>query len=323
MFSALTIIAQIVLPLILLVWASFGRERSIASWAIKTVGVALYLVTIALAGVWPLDPWLVPGLFIALLLVASARSFRRVRTELLWPASTRAWVAGGTRAMLASLTVVLALQVIGGRRVPSLPVVELAFPLAGGRFHVLNGGSSEIINAHLMTLTGDRFRKWRGQSHAVDLVELTGGVRARGVRPVDPRQYFIFGERVFAPCTGTVIAAVDGLHDLSPPDVDREHMAGNHVIVACNGVWVVLGHLQQGSVCVAIGDSVAPGVEVGRVGNSGNSDEPHLHIHAQRPGTADEPIGGEPLVMRFDGRYLVRNMVITGARRRSPAVEGR
>jgi hypothetical protein len=47
------------------------------------------------------------------------------------------------------------------------------------------------------------------------------------------------------------------------------------------------------------------------VGNSGNSDEPHLHIHAQRPGVLWDPFKGDPLPMRFEGRFLVRNDRIT------------
>jgi murein DD-endopeptidase MepM/ murein hydrolase activator NlpD len=43
------------------------------------------------------------------------------------------------------------------------------------------------------------------------------------------------------------------------------------------------------------------------VGNTGNTGEPHLHIHAQRLGRPGTPMGGDPLPMRFDGRFLVRS----------------
>jgi hypothetical protein len=42
------------------------------------------------------------------------------------------------------------------------------------------------------------------------------------------------------------------------------------------------------------------------VGNSGNTGEPHLHVHAQRPGSASAPLGGAPLQILFDGRFPVR-----------------
>jgi hypothetical protein len=119
-----------------------------------------------------------------------------------------------------------------------------------------------------------------------------------------------------------VVVAVDGLPDLPVPERDREHMAGNHVIVSCDlsarpagegapEVWVVLGHLRQGSVRVSPGDVVAVGDPLGRVGNSGNTDEPHLHIHAQTPGTTAAPLSGEPLPMLIDGAWLARNQRIT------------
>lgn len=197
---------------------------------------------------------------------------------------------------------------------PAAPTIELAFPLEGGTYYVANGGSIGLLNAHMTTLSGEeRFRPWRGQSYAVDLLALDRlGRRARGLLPPDPANYVIFGAPVIAPCSGAVIAAIDGLPDQSPPHMDREHMAGNHVILSCADAWIVLAHFREGSVRVAAGDSVQTGQPLGQVGNSGNSAEPHLHVHAQRPGTSDAPLGGEPLVVRFGRRYLVRNALVRG-----------
>ncbi len=38
---------------------------------------------------------------------------------------------------------------------------------------------------------------------------------------------------------------------------------------------------------------------IGKVGNSGNSSEPHLHIHAEKD--------GEGIPVLFDSRFLKRN----------------
>jgi murein DD-endopeptidase MepM/ murein hydrolase activator NlpD len=57
--------------------------------------------------------------------------------------------------------------------------------------------------------------------------------------------------------------------------------------------------MQQGSVAVAEGDVVREGQLLGTVGNSGNTSEPHLHIHAEKD--------GEGVPIRFGGRFLVRN----------------
>ena len=98
-----------------------------------------------------------------------------------------------------------------------------------------------------------------------------------------------------------------------PPEMDRQHMTGNHVILHCASAWVVLGHLKKGSVQVAAGQLVTQGLRLGRVGNTGNTGEPHLHIHAQRPGTEEAPLSGEPLPIRFDQRYPVRNARIVAS----------
>jgi len=62
----------------------------------------------------------------------------------------------------------------------------------------------------------------------------------------------------------------------------------------------------QSSVAVAPGDRVREGQQIGRVGNSGYSTEPHLHIHAQHGGGADF-LAADPLPLQVAGRTLVRN----------------
>ena len=65
--------------------------------------------------------------------------------------------------------------------------------------------------------------------------------------------------------------------------------------------------MRWGSVKVHPGDYVTTDTLLGEVGNSGNSNEPHLHVHAQRPGRPWDPFAGDPLPFTFGGRYLVRN----------------
>jgi hypothetical protein len=193
--------------------------------------------------------------------------------------------------------------------VPPLPAVNLAFPLEPGRYLVVNGGSDFNTNVHLFTLNASepRFRDWRGQSFGVDLVQLDGlGLRAQGLLPADPRAYRIYGAHVLAPCAGRVVLAVDGLPDMQVPQMDREHLAGNHVMLRCAEADVLLGHLSPGSVRVRVGDAVDAGLWLGSVGNSGNTGEPHLHVHAQRPGPVGAPLGGDPLPILFDSRFPVR-----------------
>ena len=89
--------------------------------------------------------------------------------------------------------------------------------------------------------------------------------------------------------------------------LDAVNKAGNFVMIDCGDFIITLAHMQNGSVAVRVGDNVTLGALVGRIGNSGQTGEPHLHIHAQRGLGAENPFGGEPLPLLIDGRYLVRN----------------
>jgi hypothetical protein len=303
----LSIVLQALLPVALLGALALARPATRLTWALSVTNVALYVAVIAVAGLWLVLPWWLPGIYAALILPASVLSRARIRGGGTWPnkVSDRAGVL-----LRVAIMVVLALGVghaLAGRRAPGEPVI-LTWPFARGSYLVVNGGANELINAHVGTLTGERYRPYRGQSQGVDIVAIDRwGRRAHGLAPRDPGAYAIFGTPVRAPCEGAVVEAVDGLEDLSPPDTDREHLAGNHVLLDCGEVWVLLGHLQHGSVAVRTRDRVRVGQPIGRVGNTGNTGEPHLHIHAQRPGSAGAPLSGEPVPISFGGRYPVRN----------------
>jgi hypothetical protein len=297
---------QLLVPLTLFALLALVRWRSRATCTLTAIVAAAYLLTVALAGVWLLLPWYLPILYAGLFFLALRRAIR-LGDAAGW--SGRPWRirAAVPLALLALGTVALAARAVEGRMPPER-TVDLAFPLRRGTYLVVNGGRNTFVSAHQKTRTLERFRAWRGQSDGVDLVRIDAfGRRARGWRPADPAAYYIFGDTVHAPCAGQVVTAVNGIPDQRPPITDRAHMAGNHVILACGGVWILLGHLQRGSVLVSGGDGVALGEPVGRVGNTGNSDEPHLHIHAQTPGARDAPFSGTPLPIRLDGRYLARN----------------
>jgi murein DD-endopeptidase MepM/ murein hydrolase activator NlpD len=66
------------------------------------------------------------------------------------------------------------------------------------------------------------------------------------------------------------------LHARQP--LDYHALAGNFVMTAGPEGYLVYAHLQTGSVAVAVGQPVAVGQVLGRVGHSGNSTAPHLHF---------------------------------------------
>jgi len=86
------------------------------------------------------------------------------------------------------------------------------------------------------------------------------------------------------------------------------------VLAVGAGRYVVLAHLRRGSVRVHSGQRVRAGQLLGRVGNSGNSSEPHLHVHAQD--TPDLSAGtGLPIVfgpLSVDGAPVERAAPVQG-----------
>lgn len=167
------------------------------------------------------------------------------------------------------------------------------FPLTGGHFIIAQGGSAGILNHHY---------SHRAQRHALDITAVGPlGFRASGILPDDPASYAIFGASVISPCDGTVKAAVDGLPDLPPPARDKTNPAGNHVVLSCGDLEVELAHLRMGSVVVEPGTQIRARDPIGQVGNSGNSTEPHLHIHAL------DAASGVGVQMSFEGVVPARN----------------
>ena len=142
-----------------------------------------------------------------------------------------------------------------------------------------------------------------GSSYAIDLVPLDEQGRSaprawRGLVTTQPPEVFIgFGRPILAPATGRVVLVHDGEPDhearrsqiaLVPYMLGQSRrarrgapgLAGNHVVIAIgpNGPFVLLAHLQRGSVQVHPGQPITVGAPVARCGNSGNSTEPHIHL---------------------------------------------
>lgn len=304
-----TLLLQVLAPLVLMAWLLLSRAPSRAVWLLRAVTALSLLGLLALAGVWVILPryvawwWLVGTLVV---LAVDAGNFRRLSW---WGGSSPISALMVTRVCLALAALGVCLYALSGWYPRGAPVVDLAFPLRGGNFLVVNGGDNRLLDSHLKTLLPKpEYHAWRGQSYGVDLVAVNElGLTSRGFLARNPTHYVIFGLPVVAPCDGTVVRVENGLPDLPVPGRDPIHKAGNYVVLQCGNVQVVLAHLQEGSVKVVPGEAVSVGMPLARVGNSGNTGRPHLHIHVQRPGTQAEPFSGAPLFLRFDGDFPVRN----------------
>jgi hypothetical protein len=291
---------HIILPAAFLCWLALERYSSRSRWIATAFLVTSFIIFSFIVGVWAWVGYPLRFLMIALLAAALIVSHRRGRSL---PAKTvAAWkirIDTGFRLLLGVLFAAFAAYGLAGYGT-RVAAAALDFPLADGVYVIGHGGTTPLINYHSVNPS---------QRYALDIVRLNAvGARAWGLYPSNLQRYAIFEDTVISPCAGHVVVASDGLPDLNPPVRDEEHPPGNIVVIECQEVVVHLAHLRQGSVRVTIGDQVDVGEPVGLVGNSGNTSEPHLHVHAERGPYSGESKPGVP--MRFRGRFLVRNSLI-------------
>lgn len=228
-----------------------------------------------------------------------------------------AWTTGGLGAA-AVCAATMAGVFYGLRRYasprPAIAPLEITPPLAPGVYFVGQGGNGSLLNYHF---TND------SQRYAVDILRLNrASLRAWGFFPRNLRRFAIYGTPVLSPCDGTVTAAVDGLPDMQAWfQRDIVNRAGNHIVIQRRpgpsyggGIYIGLAHLQPGSVRVRAGDEVRAGQPLARVGNSGHTTEPHLHIHPKSGGDPESMLDGRGVPLTIGGRFLVRNDLFRGRR---------
>lgn len=271
------------------------REATLADWALPVANSAVIVALILILGRYDMAGYYTRLAGFAIVVAAAAASLLRHRSVPWMPASGPMFFRRKLNETASLVLFGAALVYVGSGLVSPTPSRDLSLPLTGGRFFVGQGGGIGLLNHHA---------DHRQQRFAVDITALgPAGFRAVGIHPAELDKYEIFGASVVSPCDGVIAGTRDGLPDLTPPMKDRDNATGNHAIVDCGDVHVVLAHLRDGSVAVSTGQQVKSGDAIGQVGNSGNTTEPHLHAHAFDPATGD----GMP--MRFDGRYPVRNAV--------------
>jgi len=317
---------QIALPAVLLAWQAHGRDTNIVYWALKHTAAWSYIYATTVAGLWLAAPWYAPHALMVVSISLAARTLPGAFRLWRQPRRGNEWVVLAARTGAAAVGVAALGVALQGRALPAAnAIIELEFPLRSGRYYIANGGATTLVNEHVRMLSSERLRRFRGASYGVDIVALNAfGFRASRPAPEELEEYAIFGDAIYPPCEGVVVRVEDWLPDLVPPAVDRAHVAGNFVMLECgpeDDVQVLLAHMRSNSVKVHPGDYVTLDTKLGEVGNSGNSGEPHLHIHAQRPGEIWQLFTAEPLPIRFDGRYLVRNDRITSMHDRDDIID--
>lgn len=296
-FTIVMVLAiQVVLPAVFLFTLWRANFKSKLEWILDAVATTLFAAWLFQAGNWSWIGYYFRYLLVVILIVTLVLSWRKIRELPLK-------VDYSSKQKMPMAVSIFFAAVFGAYNVFAFTgyttnetALELAFPLKEGTYFIGQGGNSTMLNYH---------QSYEPQQYALDILKVNQfGIRANGLYPKELTKYHIYEDDLFSPCNGKVVEMESGLPDFAPPEADPENATGNYVALTCetSDAVVYLAHMQKGSVTVEVGELVEVGQKIGMVGNSGNTTEPHLHIHAEKDGV------GIPL--RFDGKFLVRNQLV-------------
>lgn len=185
--------------------------------------------------------------------------------------------------------------------------VVVAPPLRGSGWVVGNGCCS-AFTAHRGTVLPVNGANHVAERFAIDFVQVgpTGRILDGPAEMLSSYPYF--GDAVYSATGGKVVGVVDDIPETPaggfPKNPTAQTAGGNHVVVAMgHGRYAFYAHLQPGSITVEVGQRVGTGQVLGLLGNSGNTNAPHLHFHVM---DSPSPLASNGMPYRFT------NFAVTG-----------
>ncbi len=156
-------------------------------------------------------------------------------------------------------------------------------PFTGDRWLAVNGPSNTSLHRRAVIVLNGTPRI--PERYAIDFIKLGADGSSYSGDEHKNASYHAYKTPILAAADGTVVSAMDGLPE-NVPHGDKlavtltlTSLPGNNVVEDIGGgLYVGYAHLIPGTLRVKPGDHVHRGQVLGRLGNSGNSTEPHLHI---------------------------------------------
>jgi hypothetical protein len=192
--------------------------------------------------------------------------------------------------------------VVGPWPIRRIRAPVLGPPLRGPGWVAVNGCCAlGVHRSALQSVNGDLVNS---QRFAIDWMRLDEQGRFVSGDASRPESWAGYDQPVLAVAIGRVVAMRNDLDDQLPghlPDpasLAIDTVDGNYVVLDLgDGFFAFYAHMRKGSVSVRVGQTVRPGQEIGRLGNSGNTSAPHLHLQVM---AGASPLGanGLPYVFR-------------------------
>jgi hypothetical protein len=198
------------------------------------------------------------------------------------------------------------------------PAVVVDPPLKGKRW-VVGGGCCTPVSYHRGATLPINGAVHVAERFAIDFVQLNDKNMLFDGDMKEVSDYDFFGDEIYSVADGTVVATENDLPEQVPgklpEDATIQMAGGNYAVVDIgNGRYAFYAHMQPGSVRVKAGDKVTTGQVIGLLGNSGNTDTPHLHFHVM-DGPSPLLANGLPFVFTSftgEGRLMDEQPLFTG-----------
>jgi murein DD-endopeptidase len=175
-------------------------------------------------------------------------------------------------------------------------------PLRGEGWLALNGLGNTSDHRRALIIANGKVSI--AQRFATDWLLIGEGGQVFNTDPSENANWYGYGAEVLAVADAVVVAVQDGIPENAPLNGKRavpityETLGGNYVsLELSDGYFAFYAHLQPGSIRVKVGDQLERGGVVGLLGNSGNSDAPHLHFHIT---DGNSPFGSEGVPYVFE-----------------------
>ncbi|PJJ65546.1 M23 family metallopeptidase [Compostimonas suwonensis] len=192
-------------------------------------------------------------------------------------------------------------------RVPvdSTPAVRIGPPLSGPNWLDANGCCELTPHRAAVSPINGAFNvpeRW-----AIDYVQLTDTNALFNGDPASLDSYPSYGRDILAVADGPIVAMTtdrpEQVPGTAPTGLTLDEYGGNYIVQDIGGGrFAFYAHLQpdnpQG---LAIGQTLRRGDVIGLLGNTGNSDAPHLHFHVM---SSPSPLASNGLPFVIDGFTL-------------------
>jgi hypothetical protein len=162
------------------------------------------------------------------------------------------------------------------------PLAVLGPPFVGPGYVAADGCCDSIRHVRALLSLNGHFTL--AQRFAIDWEQIDAENRVVKGDPKTLSSYVIYGREVLAVADGTVVSSRNDLPEqvpgAMPKGITIDQVDGNFVVLDIGGGnYVLYAHMQPGSVTVKSGAKVRRGDVLGKVGNTGNTQAPHLHLH--------------------------------------------